>query len=454
MTTPEFDAVVLGAGAAGVCCAGELTARGANVALISEMPEVGWNIRARQVGGNTAFCQFPFHQVAWGGGWWYPLARKLDVPVQFRVCGDLDIWIRGSEAPQSLTMGASTAAVVALFEKLSPIPLDETVRQDLGRVLTDGFQMDYQELIRQSNVPLRDYLAERDASPVVQILLYLLCSNMLIMSVEMAETHASVFGLIATLRLWLMAEGISMSVLPDGQKGLLMPMAEAIEGKGGTVLRGRKASQVIIRNGRAVGVALADGTEVTGQNVVIATGTKRIPRLLDEPPDDVRPAIDYSALLASRDACLYAVLNRPIINATTFTAVCDEGGSSEAFLYPMHAVAPWSSQPGTQTLITQRTLPADEFDAAGGVDGVTDSLMKLNEDLFPGFSDALEAVEVGYNQHLWMEHFTHGPKLPRQARDIPGLWFGGDGAAPVGIAVEAAAGSGIVCAREIAATRA
>jgi hypothetical protein len=78
--------------------------------------------------------------------------------------------------------------------------------------------------------------------------------------------------------------------------------------------------------------------------------------------------------------------------------------------------------------------------------------MKLNEDLFPGFSNALVGYEVGHNQHLWMEHFVHGPKLPRTSEDLPGLWFGGDGVAPVGIAIEAAAGSGIVCAREIATT--
>jgi phytoene dehydrogenase-like protein len=311
--------------------------------------------------------------------------------------------------------------------------------------------MHYQELIRQSGKPFRDYLAERDASPVVQILLYLLCSNILIMSVEMAEEHASTFGFFATLRLWLMAEGVSFAVMPDGQNGLLVPMARAIEERGGVVFRGRKVARILVRGGTATGVALEDGTEISARAVAVATGTKRVPALLDEIPGDVQAAVDYSRLLASRDACVYAVLNEPVVDLKTFTAYCDESGNPEAFLYPMHAIAPWTSRPGTQTLITQQTLPADQFDAAGGVEGVANRLLKLNDELFPGFSRALEGVEIGSNRHLWMEQFSHGPKLPRRADDVPGLWFVGDGTAPVGIATEAAAGSGVVGAGEIVA---
>ena len=77
----EFDAIVIGAGVAGLCCAGTLVAQGLRPLLVCETKEVASTLRSQWVDGNRGIMQHPAWQVAWGGGWWYGLARELNIPV-------------------------------------------------------------------------------------------------------------------------------------------------------------------------------------------------------------------------------------------------------------------------------------------------------------------------------------------------------------------------------------
>ena len=446
----QFDVVVVGGGVAGLCAAGTLVLAGRRVCLVAETPEVGWNTRALTVGGNTLFKQFPQYSSAWGGGWWYPVVRALDIPLRFRPT--VGIQVMGPEGPPvNMPMGASASGVVAILEMLAPFPLDD-IRDQLRSILSEGLALDWRDLCRMSNVPLHQWLAERKAGEMVQALLYGLFTNGAMMSMETSQQHASVFGLFALLRVWMLAEGHVVGIMPDPQRGMLMPMAGAIEARGGVVSRGRKLAHVLIENDRATGVVLEDGTQIDAKAVAVATATRRVPAILPQMPDDVATAVSYAAgVTGFRDGYAYVVLDQPVVPFETFCSAFDETFQLQAFMYALHSMAPWTVEPGNQAVFLQRGMPEKEFEAVGGTQGVADQLLKFAAARFPGFAEATVHTGSGSSDHLWIEHFTHGPKLPRRTDDIAGLWFVGDGSGhPVyGIGFEAAAGAGVVGGREI-----
>ena len=51
------EVVVVGAGIAGLACAGTLVLEGHDTLLIAETPEVGWNLRPVEVEGNRGYVQ-------------------------------------------------------------------------------------------------------------------------------------------------------------------------------------------------------------------------------------------------------------------------------------------------------------------------------------------------------------------------------------------------------------
>jgi phytoene dehydrogenase-like protein len=103
-------------------------------------------------------------------------------------------------------------------------------------------------------------------------------------------------------------------------------------------------------------------------------------------------------------------------------------------------------------LVAQAFYPYDEWDAMGGKEGVAKHLLALQDEMFPGFAKAARKTEILTHRHYWLDTLTHGPKLPGRCESIQGLWFAGDGSAPiVGIGVDGAAGAGISRARQVAA---
>src|SRR3954447_13257456 len=82
MRDEQPDVIVIGAGLAGLCCAGELLLEGLRPLLICEQAEVGAALRPEIVEGNRGSIQVPTWQIGWGGGWWPMLAKRLNVPIK------------------------------------------------------------------------------------------------------------------------------------------------------------------------------------------------------------------------------------------------------------------------------------------------------------------------------------------------------------------------------------
>ena len=453
MAKNEFDVVVVGAGAAGLCCASSLAEQGFHVALVAETADVAWQLRPLDVAGNHGFIQHPVAQLMWGGGWWYQLARRLNIPLHFQVLPPLELLIRGSGDSKHLLNCVSAAGIVDLFGEIAPFPIDEEARADCERVLGDALAMDWRELAQLSETPLRCWLEDRKVGPVLENIMYLFTGYLMESTPDIARQYASAWTGLGMLRAFVCGEALMASVKPDVRTGLLLPMADEIERRGGSVFRGRKVAELLIEAGRGTGAVLQDGTEIRAKAVAVATATSRVPALLPEMPDPVRAAVEFDAQLTREDVCLFSVINRPLVTVQGFTLVPDDRGSA-VFLLPMHSLAPWSTKPGRQFLISQTYWTPEDFASSGGQEGIAAQMATLNEELFPGFTAATEATAVQRHRHHWLGQLSYGPKLPRRSDEIPGLWFVGDGSAPVVgiVGIELAAGAGISGGNDIAAS--
>lgn len=451
MTDSEFDVVVVGAGAAGVCCAGEFVALGLRPLLICETPDVGWALRSVEVDGNLGFVQHPTWQIGWNGGWWSGLARRLNVPVQFHLPAPLQLMMREDRSLIPFYTCSSAAAIADVFANLAPMPLDD-LRPELERVLSEILSLSWEEMQLLQTKPLSEWLEEHDCDFMLQMMLAVLFANVTETTPDVAIEYLSAYGAFAMLRGLVCSEAPTVATVPDVRDGLLIPLAKAVEAGGGEIRRRAKVQEVTIENGRVTGLLLQSGEHIAADNVVLATGTRRVPDLLPNPPAEVSAAVEFSGSMGRQDICTYTVLDEPVIDIHNLTMLTDADGNNLAFLFPMHAIAPWGTQPGEQMLVAQAFYPYDEWDAMGGKEGVAKHLLALQDEMFPGFAKAARRTEILTHRHYWLDTLTHGPKLPGRCESIDGLWFAGDGSAPiVGIGVDGAAGAGISRARQVAA---
>jgi glycine/D-amino acid oxidase-like deaminating enzyme len=447
----EFDVVVVGAGAAGVCCAGEFVALGLRPLLICETPDVGWALRSIEVDGNRGFVQHPTWQIGWNGGWWSGLAKRLNVPVAFHLPAPLQLMMREDRSLIPFYTCSSAAAIADVFENLAPMPLGD-LRPELERVLSEILALSWEEMQPLQTKPLSEWLDEHDCEFMLQMMLAVLFANVTETTPDVAIEYLSAYGAFAMLRGLVCSEAPTVATIPDVREGLLIPLANAIEAGGGEIRRRAKVAEVTVVDGRVTGLLLQSGEHIAASNVVLATGTRRVPDILPNPPAEVAAAIEFSGSMGRQDICTYTVLDDPVIDIHNLTMLTDADGNNLAFLFPMHAICPWTTQPGEQMLVAQAFYPYDEWDAMGGKEGVAKHLLALQDEMFPGFAKAARRTETLTHRHYWLDTLTHGPKLPGRCESVEGLWFAGDGSAPiVGIGVDGAAGAGISRARQVAA---
>jgi hypothetical protein len=336
----DYDVIVIGAGMAGLCCAGELVMQGRKPLLISESKEVGYLYRSVWIGGNRCLMQHPARQSAWGGGWWFDLVRRMNVNVtlspSFR---EFRIGVRGAGVVHDLPICPSAAAVVDMLARFSPLPIDEN-RAGVERVLEAALAIPYEDLVLMQEVPLLDWCKEQGADDSVTHMMLTIGANFIELKMEEARERLSVFGTLGPLRAWMCGEGEQWVVHPDPREGLCIPIAKEIERRGGTIWRGRKVEKVDLSSGRPV-VIMKDGTTLEGCDVAMAYGTSRVAQLLDPVPEEVAESVAYEHELDSlEDYSMFSLLDKPCdVDPHKFMFLIDEEGSALQCTFSLQAVA-------------------------------------------------------------------------------------------------------------------
>ncbi|GAA0623836.1 hypothetical protein GCM10009547_28650 [Sporichthya brevicatena] len=454
MATDEFDVIVVGAGMAGLGCAGELVLRGARPLLICETAEVGSLFRATWIGKNRAFGQFPTRQH--GYDWWFRLARALNVPLNLYPGPDVEATVRGSGAFHPLHRAVSSAALTETVAKIVGLPV-EHLRPSFEDVMHRALAIPFDDLMQLHDVPLGQWVEDQKADELAAQIVLTLCANVNAVSVEEAREHLSVFGAFGYLRGFLCGEADMVIMNPDPREALAIPLARAIEARGGTVWRGRKVTEVPVANGRAGTVVLEDGTEVSAPAVALACGPSRIGALLNPVPDELHaPLANYDRMVPKNEFSTIAVLDRQVVKPDpNLVMVFNTDGSNLQWMWPQEVLAPWTAEPGKQIVVTVATVNDERIAAEGGRDGVHQRMHAVNDELFPGYTDAIVGTATVNHKYLWFTTGWVGPKLQRAVEEVDGLWLVGDSTFPAAgmSSMDAACGAGVLGARAIHARR-
>ncbi|WP_205870932.1 FAD-binding protein [Mycolicibacterium holsaticum] len=443
-STGTFDVIVVGGGAAGVCCAGELVLHGLRPLLIAEGPEVGYHFRSVRFGQNRGTVQALAWQSSWGGGWWVPLARKLDIPLKLRDYQPMESTVVGTGKRVDLPYMATPSAVAEVLSSLGGDPLPDEARSQIAAATRAAFALSPEEVLALDRVRCYEWLQSHGAGPEVAARLSIMFGRPNGLNQSDAVEYLSAACGLWTLRIWYCHEGIGCEIVPDPCDGVWIPMAREIERRGGQVWRGRKVSEVIIEGGRAVGVILKDGTEVRAPAVALSTGNARIAKLLKPTPAEVQATRDFDGPQPQRQLVMFALFDREVMPTVSLSISWPDGRRLGAAVPTHHT----NVEPGKQLIHLVATnignRPVDE-----AVRDVEAGLARV----IPGYRDAvIEVKTLVHTSEAWLDYVTVAPKLPRRSGSLDGLWYVGQGAAPLaGCWTEAAAGSGVLGARAIAA---
>ena len=456
MERDEFDVIVVGAGMAGLCCAGELVLHGLRPLLVCESKEVGALYRPTWIGNNRGFMHQPTRQVSWGGGWWFQMARKLNIGVRMVPSyRDVRVMIRGSGVARDIMTVVSAAGMAGTIAQLFPIPIDDATRIEIERVFDAGLRIPHEELVKMGHVPLGEWLEDQKADPLTTMMFVGLGAGLAELSAETALSQMSVLGCLGSIRSYMCGEADIWAIFPDAREGLAMPIAREIERRGGAVSRGKRVAKVLTDGGRAGAVVFEDGTEASAPYVAIATGNPRIKSLFDPLPPEVHEVIAAEDALPQLTAYeTLTLLDKPVdTDPYKFMLMANPDGSAAQATWSLQAVAPWTTEPGKFLMISEQTVSDERITEAGGDDAIYAEILELSEEMHPGFKDAV--VEVANVRHpSWMAPFLITPKLSRTIESVENLWFVGEGSEPIGgIYVESSASAGILRARGIAAAR-
>ncbi len=448
----EYDVIIVGGGAAGVCCAGEALLQGLRPLLICETKEVAFNVRPFWIKGNRVLLQAVLISPLWTGGWWLPLAHKLGAdigPMTSQPSVRVSLW-GNREHRELFSWYPSAEAMTEAIQAFSPVPLGE-YREEIKRVLVEGLAIPFDELTDMDDVLFVDWLAKQTEDPVTTFLLCGLVSFIHALPME-AVSLVTVWGALGFLRAFLAGESVYPEVYPDYREGVFVPMAQAIERKGGTIWRGRKVDRVLMNGDAAVGVRLRDGTEVHAPAVALATGNGRLPSLLDPVPAEVA-RVNATEWGEHRFSGWYSItlLNREILPSDfNWHVVLNPDPEWTQFMWS-HNRAPWGVQPGKQVLCSVYWGPRSRVEEWGGTEALYQRLQEVERFYFPGLDDAIEERQLIERGGMWYSQALSGTKLARRSETVPGLWFVGDGSVPIrGVWTEAAASAGILGARDIA----
>jgi phytoene dehydrogenase-like protein len=247
-----------------------------------------------------------------------------------------------------------------------------------------------------------------------------------------------------TLRIWYCHEGTGCEIVPDPCDGVWIPMAREIERRGGHIWRGQKVGEVIVERDRAVGVMMRDGAEVRAPAVALSTGNGRIAKLLSPIPPEVQATRDYDGPQPQRQLVLFALFDRQVMPPISLSISWPDGRRLGAAVPTHHS----NVEPGKQLVHLVSPNIGDR-----PVDQVVREVEEGLSQVIPAYRDAvIEVKTLVHTSEAWLDYVTVGPKLPRRSGSLDGLWYVGQGAAPLaGCWTEAAAGSGVLGARAIAA---
>ncbi|MBN9462103.1 MAG: NAD(P)/FAD-dependent oxidoreductase [Burkholderiales bacterium] len=397
----KFDAVVIGAGAGGLCAAARLAKAGLSILLLEERDRLGGRASTEEIEGfKVNIGAIALEQ---GGVFEETLdlvGKKLDVRVPrpgvaYFIDGKL---IDASRGGWSLVLNGITKHAARILEQFA---------EARGGKLPDG---------RQSTA---EWLAGFTRNETVHAIFRNLCAAIFACNAD--ELPARAFLTYFT------AKGAfkHFGFCPRGTVGVWNDLGDGIREHGGKIHLNARVERILIEDGRAHGVTVACAGRLrtlcadtvisnAGPKLTVALGgAANFPAdYLSLVRDRLKPAANIVINFASREPLMTApgLINfgktRRLCNMANMTATCPELAPPGWHLYVAYAVP----------------VPAlGEFDADAEVAAALEDLREQ----FPAFKDA-RILSIRVMRGDWpTQRSCAGYDLPRET-GIAGLWCVGD----------------------------
>jgi squalene-associated FAD-dependent desaturase len=306
----RFDVAVIGGGVAGIACAAELADTGHRVALIEQRPTLGGRVHSHRDAMTGDMIDNGPHLMVGGYFATRHLLQRLGTASLVRFQPRLEIAMRDGDGesvfkhrrlPRDLGLAAGLAGMrgISWREVWRTRGLLRSAR-DESREALDA--MTCEAWFDHLDIPV----------PVRRLFLNPICLSAL--NDVPARASAALFAnVLARTFSDRGTDGLGFITVPhidlfDG------PIQRLIEGAGGEVMVGRRASQVLFHGDRAVWVAFADGREISAQHVVVAVPHRAVPDLFDESHRSVLDLDFLDSLGTAPIVNVHLWLDRPVLD--------------------------------------------------------------------------------------------------------------------------------------------
>jgi phytoene desaturase len=271
-----------------------------------------------------------------------------------------------------------------------------------------------------SDDPLPTWLQAHGAGPSVVAAIHALTQAFMALNAEEVTAAAFFDYLRAT------AGRGKHGIPPGGSLELAENLAEYIRAQGGEVTIGSQAASILVSDGRAIGVTLNDGREITADVVVSGLGIQPTARLL---PEELRSALPeegegapsapgMTAFVASPEP----FFDRPAVVVTGTRCVCLV--TTPTLVAPELAPEGWHF---TETISTFRSS-LDESD----IKTERELHMADIDDLLPGWRDKGRLLRTSMYRGPWPVYRSWPGQDPQERFPLPGLVLVGDAVKPHG----------------------
>jgi phytoene dehydrogenase-like protein len=273
-------------------------------------------------------------------------------------------------------------------------------------------------------------------------------------SADLAWEYASAGKTFVMIRAWVAGEGTTVPACPTPIQGIAQPIADAITGLGGEIRLGHTVQEVLIENGRAVGVRAVGpkGEQVIRADRVIVTASwLDVEKLFKDVPPDVQRALEKPKTIHRAGAFLISLLEEPVSHLPGFVFVMDaRTGDNMGGVYIQSEEQPWNSPPGKQLIWMYYLDDLGAMKKTNTDELVANKLNPMIDKVFPGFQAAPKEQKFFYAESTSHFGLSAGPKISAKSPHIENLYFAGDGTAPNYAAIsDGAASTGMSVAKMI-----
>lgn len=318
----HYDAIIAGAGLAGLSCAYELTKKGKSVLVIERHNRVGG--RTSSFNDNGMPVESGLHRYI---GYYSALPRLL------KKCGVKIGDIVTYEEKADVLVKNKPKITLGLAPFFGPVKTAKGVlenrhilsfkdKMSLVPFFLKGFAS-YAFSDKLDNYTTAEYADKNNVTPnSKKYIVETLCSGIFFLPASEYSAYAF-FGLFAPAikKFYKMRIGAFLGGMTDV---MCNPIADKIKSQGGTFLLGEQVNSVIIRGDRVVGVSTKNKGDLFADNVVVATSLKSAKSILQ--PLQGNPYLDKLFSLPSMSACtLQLELDKPAVkkDITTFSPETD-----------------------------------------------------------------------------------------------------------------------------------